>query len=85
VAFRLRDKDRQVIESDYLDGILLDQADTEMNYEDLLVSALITLAPKEVVLHIKNEGQYDNTVTTLKNVFSNRVMVCMGCDLCLNT
>ncbi|MFZ3171689.1 MAG: putative sporulation protein YtxC [Carboxydocellales bacterium] len=84
-AFRLRDKDRQVIESDYLDGILLDQADTEINYEDLLVSALITLAPKEVVLHIKNEGQYDNTVTTLKNVFTNRVMVCRGCDLCLCT
>lgn len=84
-AFQLRDKDRQVIESDYLDGMLIDQAGSEINYEDLLVSALITLAPKEVVLHIKDDGQYDNTVTTLKNVFANRVQICIGCDLCLNT
>lgn len=83
--FRLRDKDRQVIESNYLDGMLIDQAGSEINYEDLLVSVLITLAPREVVLHIKDDGQYDNTVTTLKNVFASRVRLCKGCDLCLST
>ncbi len=83
-AFLIRDKELKIIESDDLEGLMLDQQSSEINYEDLLVSALITLAPREVVLHFQDNGEYLNTVNTLKSVFGARVRLCQGCELCAN-
>ncbi|MDP4128410.1 MAG: putative sporulation protein YtxC [Bacillota bacterium] len=53
----------------------------ELGYEDLLVSALIAVAPRQVTLHIRNEG-YKDTLQTIRNVFGDRVSDCQGCSLC---
>lgn len=53
----------------------------ELGYEDLLVSALIAVAPREITLHIRYEG-YKDTLETIRNVFGNRVHDCQGCALC---
>lgn len=56
----------------------------EINYDDLLVSSLITLAPAKIVIHctgqIKNKELFD----TIMNVFVDRVTICKGCDLCIS-
>lgn len=83
-AFRLKDKDYQAIEHEYLDGVADGQPDSEINHEDLLVSALITLAPKALVLHFDRQNQYAGTIRTLENVFVDRVTICPGCELCRN-
>lgn len=53
----------------------------ELGYEDLLVSALIAVAPRQVTLHIRYEG-YKDTLQTIRNVFGERVQDCQGCSLC---
>lgn len=53
----------------------------ELGYEDLLVSALIAVAPRLVTLHIRYEG-YKDTLQTIRNVFGDRVCDCQGCSLC---
>lgn len=53
----------------------------ELGYEDLLVSALIAVAPHLVTLHIRYEG-YKDTLQTIRNVFGDRVRDCQGCSLC---
>ncbi|SDI42249.1 putative sporulation protein YtxC [Desulfosporosinus hippei] len=53
----------------------------ELGYEDLLVSALIAVAPREITLHIRYEG-YKDTLETIRNVFGDRVHDCQGCGLC---
>ena len=50
-----------------------------MEPEDLLLSNLITLAPKSLVLHLPPEKEI---VETVKQVFQEQVTVCSGCDLC---
>lgn len=55
----------------------------EINYDDLLVSSLITFAPRKIVIH-NSTGQFRNKelMDTIKNVFFGRVIFCQGCDLC---
>ena len=53
----------------------------ELGYEDLLVSALIAVAPRQITLHIRYDG-YKDTLQTIRSVFGDRVCDCKGCSLC---
>jgi len=83
--FKLFDDKQQPIRSDYLEGFVIDLVDNEINYEDLLISALITIAPKRITLHYKNDGSQSATLDTIKNVFTGRVSECKGCSLCASS
>lgn len=65
----------------YLDAHTLDAGNGEFTYEDLLVSALIAVAPRQIVLHIRYDG-YQDTLQTIRQVFQERVSYCQGCELC---
>lgn len=81
-VFKLFDENNQSIKSEYLEGFIMDLVDSEINYEDLLISALITIAPKKITLHYKNDGAYSATLETIRNVFTGRVSECAGCNFC---
>ncbi|OAT79456.1 putative sporulation protein YtxC [Desulfotomaculum copahuensis] len=81
-VFQLLDEQKQVINSDYLEGFILDVVKNEISYDDLLISALITLAPGQIVYHTGGGGMQDSTLETIKSVFSGRVCECTGCELC---
>jgi len=82
-VFKLYDRQKRVINSAYLEGFIIDLVDSEINYEDLLISALVTLAPREIVFHMGEYAAEDQGVLeTIKNIFSQRVSVCRGCELC---
>jgi hypothetical protein len=53
--------------------------DNDVNYDDLLISALITIAPARIVLHFQDER---NVIGTIQDVFIERVALCQGCSLC---
>lgn len=55
---------------------------TENDYDDLLISVLITAAPKKIVIHNAENIKNDDLFITIKKVFE-RVEYCIGCDLCL--
>ncbi|SMB96027.1 putative sporulation protein YtxC [Desulfonispora thiosulfatigenes DSM 11270] len=80
--FNLVNKDGSKIESEYLNGFTIDYVDHNINYEDLLISALITLAPRYLVVHLGFEDKYKDTYKTIKNVFGKKVGCCKGCELC---
>lgn len=84
-VFKLFDHSMQPVSSDYLEGYIIELADNEINYEDLLISALITIAPKEITLHYKNKNSLSAPLDTIKNVFTGRVKECQGCKLCTST
>ena len=51
--------------------------------EDFLVSALVTLAPRRVELHLPGGGALSgDALTTLDEVFAGAVGVCAGCERC---
>lgn len=57
------------------------EGDVELSYEDLLISSLIAVAPRQVVLHIRYAGYRDN-LQTVRKVFKERISYCSGCALC---
>jgi len=55
----------------------------EINYDDLLVSSLITFAPRKIMMHCKGQMRNKELFETIKNVFSGRVYICNGCEICI--
>ena len=83
-------KDNDYILLDANDNILedglLDDVEEELHYDevskaDLLVSSLIVIAPKKLVIHIK-ENKEDEIISIIKEVFGDRVSICHGCEKC---
>lgn len=81
-TFKLYDGNNQPVNSDFLEGFVVELINSEINYEDLLISALITLAPRRIVFHFTSDGQLVTAVDTIKMVFTGRVSHCQGCSLC---
>jgi len=79
-VFQLFDGENKPVNSDYLDGFTLETNEAEINYEDLLISALISLAPKMIILHLSGAVGFSEAVTTIKKVFGGRVTTCPGCE-----
>ena len=84
-TFNLFNERMKPIKSDYMESTILNLVDNEINYEDLLISALITLAPKKIRLHYLNADRQSATLETIKSVFTGRVMECPGCNLCASS
>lgn len=83
-VFQLYDGEGKAINSEYLQDFLIDLTENEVNYEDLLISELITIAPNEIKFHQGNSEIPVSTFDTISNVFAGRVSKCTGCSLCLS-
>lgn len=56
----------------------------DINDDDLLVSTLITIAPKKIVVHSVNRFNNKGLLETIKNVFCGKYDICNNCTDCLN-
>lgn len=80
-SFSLLDGEGCAINHQYLEGFVFDlAADGEVNLEDLLISALVTLSPVRIVLH-PPAPVWDTAF--LREVFQERLVSCRGCRLCI--
>jgi putative sporulation protein YtxC len=76
--FFILDEKLKPVKPGELEGVLA-QSDREVEYEDWLLSALITLAPRRIILHIICPV---DVVEIIINVFQQRAVICGGCELC---
>lgn len=81
-TFRLQDDTGSAIRSEYLEEFVVEMVESEINYEDLLISALITLAPRSLTLHGHLSQDWNEGIETIKSVFTERVTLCQGCPTC---
>lgn len=79
--FFILDESFQPVKPGQLEGVLA-QLDQEVEYEDWLLSALITIAPRRIILHIVSPV---DVVETIISVFQQRATICEGCKLCGET
>ena len=77
------EKMRPVNGNCYVEGFWLDMLEKELCYEDLLLSALISMAPKKILVHYNGNNKHDIILETIKSVFAGRVTECQGCSLCV--
>lgn len=82
--YKILDEQGNLINNQMLEKFVLENDDS-INYEDLLITALITIAPYSVMLHVEdhNRATTQNVVDIIKNIFEGRFMICNGCDFCM--
>lgn len=81
-GFKLFDEQMQPVRSDCMEGFFLDMLESELNFEDLLISALINIAPRKIQIHRTGHNNHSVMMDTIKSVFAGRVSECPGCSLC---
>lgn len=79
----LLDDGKREITKDCIREYTSEIAQDEVNYDDLLVSSLITLAPGKVIIHCLSQFKNKELFETIKNVFLGKVVICNGCEICL--
>lgn len=73
--YLMYDDKQQIINNDYLKEIVDELSDSNISYDDLLISALITIAPKNVIIHIDEDRKIDGVLKIISSVFDGRVEI----------
>jgi putative sporulation protein YtxC len=81
--YALLDEKKNEITGECIHEFINEISDGEINYDDLLVSSLITFAPKKIVIHCKGQLKNKELLETIKSVFSGKVVLCSGCEMCI--
>jgi len=61
---------------DFINEIMQEQGNVDLNMEDILISGLITSAPKNINIYGKENCTNKEFLDTIENVFGNRVFFC---------
>lgn len=80
--YSIRDDAGNDIFNDFMKELAECRVDTDANIEDVIISGLITNAPKNVVIHGKNNCNNKEFLETIANVFGERVSYCESCSIC---
>ncbi|MCX7748293.1 MAG: putative sporulation protein YtxC [Clostridia bacterium] len=80
--YLLLDESKREITHECIQEFVNEVSEGEINCDDLLVSSLITLAPKKIVIHDVIQFRNKELLETIKNVFSGKVVICSECDMC---
>ncbi len=82
--YTLYDDKLELIKNDFMEEIADDLMENDMNNDDLLISSLITIAPNKIVIHPQNRNINVQIIDIIKNIFTNKITICDGCELCRN-
>jgi putative sporulation protein YtxC len=80
--YTLLDERREEITNECIKEYLNEISEGEINYDDLLVSSLITLAPKKLIIHGIMYFKNKELLETIRNIFYKNVTICNGCSIC---
>lgn len=78
----VKDGEGQNLYNEFLKELSGSQGNNEVNMEDILISGLITSAPRKIIIHHRNNGTNKEFLDTIDNVFGERVNYCDGCIQC---
>lgn len=81
-CFDIYDSQMNLLNKELLDDFVFEVSENDINYDDLLVSVLITIAPSKIVIHLENNKLFKEAVDTIKNIFDGKVIICDGCETC---
>lgn len=71
----LLDDSMRVINNDILKELAREISDTEMSYDDLLISSLITIAPSKITIHGCDKIKNTELLNTINKVFRGKVVM----------
>jgi putative sporulation protein YtxC len=78
--FQLLDENLKQLDISESSDVIVETIDSELNYEDMVVSALISASPKHIYIHTRDpEAQ---SIKTIQQIFEGRTLICTSCKLC---
>lgn len=78
--FTLYNEQMKPIDTEQFEGFTLELIDKEINFEDMIVSTLISVSPQKIVIHTRDPEE--QVIKTIMQIFENRAIVCTYCKLC---
>ncbi|MEX2356157.1 MAG: putative sporulation protein YtxC [Thermaerobacterales bacterium] len=80
--FTLINDEGETLDQETLQELVNEIGKDQIVFGDLLVSALISIAPRQVLLHRPGSRIASETMDTIRRVFDGRVYTCRGCSTC---
>ncbi|CAG7632939.1 putative sporulation protein YtxC [Paenibacillus allorhizosphaerae] len=78
----LNDRMEQINTDDPEAVVTVEMLEKDMNFEDMIVSTLISVSPQQIYIHTREPEL--QVIHTIQQIFENRVEVCGYCRLCHN-
>jgi putative sporulation protein YtxC len=78
--FVLLDERLMPIETNRMEGLVLEMVEQDLNFEDMIVSTLITVSPAKIRIHTHESGM--QVIRTIGQIFEGRTEVCSHCAVC---
>ncbi|NLB17143.1 MAG: hypothetical protein GX825_00015, partial [Syntrophomonadaceae bacterium] len=82
--FNLWDERGEEINEDFIDFYQGDLISSGNNLDDVLISILITIAPRRIVFHTVGSLPDIEPIRIIRSVFKEKIYVCTGCERCPN-
>lgn len=80
--FAILDEQGELLRSDVLETVIAGEGDAPEECEDVLISALLTIAPRHLVVHAGTFLDLPDLLGTLQRIWQRRLETCTDCDLC---
>lgn len=81
--YSVNDENGKDVTVEMISDFKMDKYTRGSNIEDFLISALITNAPKKVIIHSVQNCKNKEFIKTIESVFENRVKFCDDCKICI--
>lgn len=81
-GYVLLDGKKSIVSYENSEDFRPDMASKEINYDDILISNLITIAPKKIYIHNIDGFVNKELMQTIQNVFYDRIEICLNCQIC---
>lgn len=81
-VFQMYDAEAKLLGSDCYEEPVDPAEAGDVSFEDLLISAIVTAAPRHVTVHYADGREQAEITAMIKDVFGSRAAFCFGCKLC---
>lgn len=83
-GFAILDQQGHILQADALTNEFKLQSGYA-DQDDLLISGLLSVAPREIILHVGTFQEHLQLMEMLRQVFSPRIKFCRSCDYCVQS
>ncbi len=80
--YHLHDENFKVIDDKYIRELSDDLEDNNLSRDDMLISSLITMAPKRIIIHYAKNIKNNEIIETIENIFQEKVIICNSFKIC---
>lgn len=78
--YAMLDHRMQPLERSGSQEVTVEEVDRALNYEDMIVSTLISASPRHIMIHTREPDTL--SIRTIRHIFEGRTTLCTECNLC---